>query len=280
MTSIIIPAHNEEGVIERCLRPFLDVAKQGAVEVIVVCNGCSDQTARKVSKLSESFACLETDIASKANALNIGDVAAHSFPRIYLDADVSLSLDAVGGLCRMLDKGYLATAPEVKMNLDGSSWFVKSYYDVWFALPYCQAGMIGAGVYALSKAGRERFSRFPNIIADDGYVRCLFNESERGIARGYHSIVNAPKTVSGLIRIKTRSRLGRYQLKATFPELLKNEEKNYAGAIRKVALDPKLSPKLLLYLLVNLTTRARARWQAKRNLSGWERDESSRKNCK
>ncbi len=276
MTSIIIPAHNEENVIERCLQPFLNNIHDKAFEVIVVCNGCTDQTARIVSELSDAFICLETDKASKTNALNMGDQVARSFPRFYLDADVLISLETVYALSASLNGSYLAVAPEVKMNLGGATWLVKAYYDAWLSLPYCKAGMIGAGVYALSESGRSRFDLFPELIADDGYVRCLFNESERGVIPGFYSVVTAPKGVSGLVKIKTRSRLGRYQLKQKYPEIMKNEKKNYSGAMGEVMFNIKLWPKMFIYLVINLVTRIRALQQMKNNMSTWERDESSR----
>lgn len=278
MTSIIIPAHNEENVIEACLRPLVDMAKHQEYEVIVVCNGCTDNTAHRVRELSKDIICIETAKASKTNALNVGDEIARSFPRFYLDADVVLPGETVSAVIRVLDCGYLAAAPEVKMNLDGSTVFVKAFYDVLLSLTYVRAGMIGAGVYALSRHGRDRFTYFPEIIADDGFVRCLFTESERGLARGYYSIVNAPKNLFALIKIKTRSRLGRYELKKKFPQIINNEEKNYNGAIKGIILDVKLWPKMIVYLFVNIITRIRAANQMKNGMAHWERDESSRKN--
>ena len=45
MISVIIPAHNEESVIARCLEAFVTGAEPGELEAIVVANGCSDATA-------------------------------------------------------------------------------------------------------------------------------------------------------------------------------------------------------------------------------------------
>ena len=42
---IVIPAHNEETVIGRCLEVLLDGAAEGEFQVVVVPNGCSDRTA-------------------------------------------------------------------------------------------------------------------------------------------------------------------------------------------------------------------------------------------
>ena len=276
MTSIIIPAHNEENVIERCLRPFVDVVRSKEFEVIIVCNGCTDRTAHKVSELSENFICIETNTASKTNALNIGDKIAGSYPRIYLDADILLPIETVSALCEAIVSGYLAVSPEAKMDLSGSTWLVKAYYDVWLSLPYCRAGMMGTGVYALSEGGRRRFTEFPEVIADDAYVRCLFKESERGVTRGHYSVVNAPKTIVSLTKIKTRSRLGLYQLKEKFPNIIRNAKKYYWRAFKELIFDIRRWPKIFVYLVINIYTRFRARKQMKDNMSVWERDESNR----
>ena len=276
MTSIVIPAHNEENVIERCLHPLKLAVDNGEIEVIVVCNGCTDETASRVSRLSDKIICIETDKASKSNALNVGDEAARSFPRFYIDADIIVSMESISAVARMLKDGYLAASPEVKMNLATSSWFVKAYYDIWLSLPYCRAGMVGTGVYALSLEGRNRFTEFPGIISDEGYIRCLFNESERGAVRGYYSIVTAPEKLSGLVKIKTRSRLGRYELEEKFPEIMANEEKDYLGAMKELLLDVKMWPKIFIYLIINYIARVRAMWQKKKNIYLWERDNTSR----
>ena len=47
--SVIIPAHNEESVIGRCLAAMLEGAQPGELEIIVVCNGCSDRTGEKAT---------------------------------------------------------------------------------------------------------------------------------------------------------------------------------------------------------------------------------------
>ncbi|MGD9408165.1 MAG: glycosyltransferase, partial [Gammaproteobacteria bacterium] len=45
LISVVIPAHDEEAVIQRTLGALLRSADPGEFEVIVVCNGCSDATA-------------------------------------------------------------------------------------------------------------------------------------------------------------------------------------------------------------------------------------------
>jgi glycosyltransferase involved in cell wall biosynthesis len=72
MISIIIPAHNEEKVIATTLNELAIGAFSGAMEVIVVCNGCTDNTARIVATYNPAIRCIETEVPSKTNALNLG----------------------------------------------------------------------------------------------------------------------------------------------------------------------------------------------------------------
>ncbi len=276
MVTVIIPAHNEAASIASCLFSLSGSDNKQEFETIVVCNGCVDNTAEIAKQNSFDVICLETDIPSKTSAINLGELHSKFFPRIYLDADVMLTRDAIFAMCSTLESGALATSVEPQMDLSSSSWFVKAFYEIWLSLPYCKAGMIGSGVYALSEEGRSRFDRFPNIIADDGYVRALFTESERSVTKGHYAIVTAPKDLLSLIKIKTRSRLGRYQLKDKFSELLANEAKDFQGAFKSLCFDVKLWPKLLVYVGVNLISRIRARHQYITKQTKWERDESSR----
>lgn len=278
MISVIIPAHNEAAVIGECLSELSDAAAGGHAEIVVVCNGCTDHTADVVKKHFPQVTCLETEIPSKNNALNLGDAAIDGFPRIYVDADVILPWGAVQKVAPVLDNGdCLAAAPRFEMDFEGSSWFVRTYYDIWQRLPYVKKGMIGTGVYALSGEGRKRFDKFPDILADDGYVRALFKEHERTVVDDAVVTVRAPKTLGGLIKIKTRSRLGGYELFSKFPELRSNEEKDYGSALAELLPDVKLWPKIPIYLFVNLVARFRAKRQF-RNMECviWERDETSR----
>jgi len=280
MVSIVIPAHNEAATIGRCLKQLLSEEISPRLEIVVVCNGCNDRTAEIARQFGDCVTVVETDVASKVHALNLGDQAAQGYPRIYMDADVVLSPGDIREIARTLEKGgpVLAAAPRMVMDFSRASWTVRAFYRVWMALPYTRRGMMGVGVYALSEGGRRRFGCFPNVIADDGYVRVLFKPHERSAVDDAKSIISAPATLGDLIKIKTRSRLGGYQLAQRFPELLKNDDKHYGVALRGLLGQPSLWPSIPFYLYVNMM----ARWRARRQLQNfdryvWERDESSRR---
>jgi glycosyltransferase involved in cell wall biosynthesis len=282
MTSVIIPAYNEEAVIGRCLEMLLRGARPGELEVIVACNGCRDRTAEIARAFGDPVKVVETTVASKVAALNLGESVATAFPRLYLDADVRLGIESVRAMAEVLadpSGGAPAASPEMEMDFSLASWAVRAFYGVWRALPYTREGMVGVGVFGLSEAGRSRFDRFPDVINDDGYARLLFRAHERPVVRGARSVVTAPATVKGLCAIMTRSRLGIYELHRRFPELKDREQanKSYGGAARAVLSRPALWPAAVVYLWVNLLTRLRARRQARRvGTYVWERDESSR----
>ncbi|MDB6172540.1 MAG: glycosyl transferase [Chthoniobacteraceae bacterium] len=278
MISIVIPAHNEEAVIGRCLTSLISGSKPGELEIIVACNGCTDRTAEIAHAFGEPVRVVETQQASKIAALNLGDCAATQFPRCFVDADVELTIEAVRQVANLLLEGnQLAAAPAMVVDVSHSSWCVKAFYSIWLKQPYHRPGMLGGGFYAVSEAGRARFTKFPDIIADDEFVRSHFEEHERATPENCTFTIHAPRTVADLIRVKTRSRLGLYQLRSRFPELKENSYvKNQASVPRWIST-PRLWPSAVVYLIVNLASKVRAKTQ----LSGidayqWERDNSSR----
>src|SRR3954465_1707083 len=60
MISIVVPAHDEEQVITRCLRALTEGTTADEVEVIVVCNGCSDRTADVARRFGGAVRVIET----------------------------------------------------------------------------------------------------------------------------------------------------------------------------------------------------------------------------
>jgi glycosyltransferase involved in cell wall biosynthesis len=278
MISIIIPAHNEASVIARCISAMLDDAVPDEFEVVVACNGCTDQTAQIARGFGSSVVVIETPVASKTHALNLADQVAHGFPRFYVDADVVFSRDAILKIAEVLrEGGVLAAAPAVKFDVAGRPWTVRAFYSVWSRLPYLRSGMGGSGVFALSEAGRRRFESFPRLTADDTFTRLQFNRHERRMVDSCCSVVSTPRDLASVIAIKTRSHFGNHELRHRYPELQKHEEVSHVGALARLALDPRLWPALAVYMYVKVSARAWTWWKyAFGNHQTWERDESSR----
>lgn len=276
--SVIIPAHNEEGVIEQTLDTLLR-DREANVEIILVCNGCTDNTV-KLASAYEGLEVIDTARASKTHALNLGDASAGGKCRVYMDADVVVSgRDLLSMMAEMKRSGALAITPKVRMDYSGASLPVRMYYAFWLQLPYVQEGFVGGGVYMISARGRERFGEFPDLISDDGFVRSLFSRNEICRSEDVCSVVRSPRTVGGLIKIFTRSRVGQYQLFKRFPqsrvELQKNSDRS--RMLLAYLLRPQNLMSGFIYLLVNFVCRIRARAQfARIDHYVWEKDVSTR----
>lgn len=276
--SVVIPAHNEGAVIDRCLRRLVEGAGPGELEIVVVCNGCRDDTAERVRRFGPPVRVLETPEASKSVALNLGDRAVVGFPRFFVDADVQIDWDAVTAVRDCLGSGeVLAAAPRVHFDVRMSSWPVRGFYRIWSQLPYTSDGMIGSGVYALSRAGRSRFQDFPAITADDLYVYRCFDASERRTVMEHRFTVVAPRDLPSLVAIKTRARFGNIELDHCFPESKDRRSVSHALPLARLVLNPWNWFGLVVYAYVRLRSRllAQRRWDAGDHRR-WERDESSR----
>jgi hypothetical protein len=279
MPSIIVPAHNEAAVIQRCLAALTAGAAPGEFEVIVVPNACSDETAA----VARAFAgypvsVIETGTPGKANALNLGDAAATRFPRLYVDADVILTAEAVRAISRRLERGDVqAAAPRIRLDLSRCSWAVRAFYAVDRQLPSHRVGIGGSGVYALSAAGRGRFDRFPHVTADDAFVRRQFAPHERASVDEAESVVTPPRTLGGIAAIKTRSHFGNYEMNHQFPGLTRHVGPGNRRALLAMIARPALWAQLAVYAYVKSVARVRSYWRFRFGNHGlWERDDTSR----
>jgi glycosyltransferase involved in cell wall biosynthesis len=277
--SIVVPAYNEGMVIERCLGAMLADARPGELEIVVVCNGCTDDTAARARAFGPMVKVIETPQGGKIHALNLGDGAATAFPRFYVDADIELSTAALRDVAAMLgdDSPILAAAPKAVVDYRDRSLLVRSFYEVWTRLPYFDEGMIGAGVYAFSRRGRARFDRFPDIIADDAYARLVVAPHERRCSDQSTFTITPPTTLRGIVQIKTRVRAGNYELRRKFPELFANETTDARRSLRVIATTPRLWPHAPIYLGVMAVAKLLAhRKLEQRREREWNRDDTSR----
>ncbi|MCA1384167.1 glycosyltransferase [Bradyrhizobium sp. BRP23] len=277
MISIVVPAHNESSVIARTLRQWVGNPASDQIRVVVVCNGCSDDTANVARRFGPAVNVVESNIARKTHALNLGDQIADVFPRIYVDADILITVDAILALASRLDEGgVLAVAPTADINLAGCSWLVRKYFGIRSRLPSSREGIGGSGVYALSEAGRKRFGQFPDITADDTFVRLQFRPEERETLPRVRSMVFAPRTLLQLIAVRTRAYRGTFELARRFPELRVNKGPANGRALIALFKEPRLWAGLLIYCGVNIAARCKATLGSRLGAHRWQRDDTSR----
>ncbi len=208
---MIIPAHNEAAVIARTLAPLAPVAATRQLEVIVACNGCTDDTAA-IARGFDGVTVLELGQSSKAAALNAGDAAASQWPRLYLDADVEISPGTVRAVFTALNSGHvLAARPEARFDLQDAHPLIRSYYRTKLRLPSARGGLWGAGVYGLSREGRQRFQQFPGLTADDLFVDRLFEPAEKAVLDVAPVVVRPPRTPKDQVAVLHRVYRGNAQ---------------------------------------------------------------------
>lgn len=278
MFSIVVPAHNEASVVGRCLESLVTGSQPNELEIIVVCNGCTDSTADVARGIPGPITVIETSIASKTHALNLGDEAASGFPRWYVDADIRVSIDSLRKTNSEMQRlNALVGAPRMIVDLGDRNWAIRSYYDIWMRTPYVVEGMVGSGVYALSRIGRRRFDRFPDVIGDDAYVRLLFDRTERISVDDTAFTVDPPRSLWVLIKVRARRRIAAEEVPEAKNEAASADLVLQRSGLRVLGFQPRLWPKLVIYLAVRTAAEAvyRVRYQLL-GRRGWERDGTSR----
>lgn len=232
--AIVLPASNEAALIGGCLSALLasDTTADSAapVEVIVVANGCHDDTAARAREFAAPFAdrgwrltVLERAEGGKLGALNAGDAATDAPIRIYLDADVHVSPQVIGQVIAALE----VPAPRyasgtVQIVAEGA--VSRAYARIWRQVPFMRDGVPGCGLFAVNAAGRARWGEFPDIISDDTFVRLSFTPEERvGVAASYRWPI--AEGWSRLVRVRRRQDAGVAEIERDYPDLLRNDDK-------------------------------------------------------
>src|SRR5262245_54217531 len=93
--SIVIPAYNEGAVIRRCLDQLFTGLDPDEVEVVVACNGCTDDTVAQARDAGYAITVLDLPEPGKVGAIRAAERVVTALPRLFLDADVVMSGDTV-----------------------------------------------------------------------------------------------------------------------------------------------------------------------------------------
>lgn len=272
--SVVIAAHNEARVIGRLLAGLVDVP---SLEIIVVCNGCTDRTEDVVRTYAPTATLISVPVPSKSLAQRTGDQTTTTFPRLYLDADVIIDADSVCLLAASFDDpNVLASGPRRVLTTAGASRWVKAYYRVWERLPHVRHGLFGRGVVAVNKAGYERIRALPSVMSDDLVMSESFSPSERRVVSSAVVEITTPKTIADLVRRRVRIVAGTAQ--ATRAGLRGQSASTSLCDLFFLCRDDwRLAPSMSIFLATTATARLLAQRQiARRDFTTWGRDESSR----
>jgi hypothetical protein len=274
----VIPAHNEGRVIRRLLEQLTNGANPGEMDIIVVANGCTDDTAEVAASFGSAVRVLSLPVACKNEALTAGDRAAASFPRLYVDADVELRVDDVRALAAALcQAGVLAAGPRRELVMAGRPWHVRWYYDVWTLLPGVQRGLWARGVIAVNEAGHRRLAGLPPLQADDLAASLVCEPNETVLVPCARVIIHPPRTFADLLCRRARSVTGVAQIERA-PDLDGSADRTRISDLTAIIRRrPGMLPRVGYFLSVAVFAQLRAsRARARGDYVTWLRDESSR----
>lgn len=283
MASIVIAAHNEAAVIGRCLDAVLVGTAPGEFDVTVVANGCTDNTVH-VATARPGVRVVDLPTPGKVGALNAGDEVAVGYPRIYLDADITMSAAGIRALCDALTTDstrVLAATVRRDIDVSHSPLLVRAYFAINSKLPVFRSALFGRGVIALSAEGRGRFGKFPDVIADDLFVDSLFAASEKREVPSVSTEVAAPRSTRDLVRRLARVRRANAGIRAALPSRSDfhggGRRRARMSWLRDVVLrNPALIPAAVCYVGLTLAASIVARRQQQAGVQ-WARDDSSRR---
>ena len=279
--TIIIAAYNESSVIRHTLQSLLKNQPINNFQILVICNGCSDNTEHIIQNEFNTVLCHTIPQASKSLAIRYAESLNPGFPRLYLDADIALRSTDATSLIQ-----YAENQPDAALIIPSSlvdtqhcDALVKRFYRAWYNTPFVRQLGFGAGTYLLNQAARSRFHIWPELIADDGFIRSQFLSQEIHVLKQHQVRVKAPKNTNTLIKVKARSKLGNIELreylsstpltKLTVKKTLKRKTHS-PNTLRSSTLDA------LVYFAVNVCALILAKWQYFTGSRSWSRDNSNR----
>lgn len=247
--------------------------KTGEAEIIVVANGCRDDTAALARSMPQ-VTVVELEASGKIGALNAGDRRATAFPRIYLDGDVYMTASTVRALASALTEDRpLIAAPRVVFETTGRPWGVRAFFRIYRLLPYVNEGLTGLGVYGLSAEGRRRFDAFPDVTGDDLFVQRSFELTER-LTIDAPFVVETPRTLASLLKVRTRAAFGNRELAEQAEDAFATSTTATLKALAGMLLrKPRLLPAAIVFVAVTAEARRRVRQD---DGSVWHRDSTTR----
>lgn len=229
MLSVVMVAHNEAERVSAKLQNLLECDYPGELEVIVVCDGCEDETAEVSRQLGgERVRTIESERCGKAAGLNQGVAAARGSIVVFADVRQVFEADAIRQLVIPFANSSVVGVSgslEIKAAADGPGKGIDVYWKLEKFIRLAEARMdscIGCtgAIYALRA---DSFRALPtDTILDDVVVpmqamlaggRILFEP----LARAYDP--QALTTVNERRR-KTRTLAGNFQMLFRYPSWL------------------------------------------------------------
>ena len=156
--SVIIPAHNEEKYIRRCIHSIkkADERFKGNTEIIVVCNRCTDKTAKIAEENGARVLFNEDRCIAKVR--NAGIEAAKGKIIVTIDADNRMTPGTLNEIYRLLKSGrYIGGGAPIR--------FERYSFPLWCNDILCRVSFMITGLYSgIFWAKKETFDAIGGFV--------------------------------------------------------------------------------------------------------------------
>jgi cellulose synthase/poly-beta-1,6-N-acetylglucosamine synthase-like glycosyltransferase len=221
LVSVIIPAWNEEVGIKRTLESVIGNG-YARIEVIVVDDGSTDNTAKSVEQFSKQYSkvhLISQANGGKASALNTGIAAAKGSLILTLDADSYLEPDSIKKMIGALaDKQYSVAIGEVVVG-NTKTWLGRAQhfeYSVGFHVKRGQhvfdSAYIFPGALTMFRASTLKevgeFTHYSSTEDLDISMRIKAAGHKIAYVDSAFCITEGASTLKGILNQRTRWRHG------------------------------------------------------------------------
>lgn len=272
--SIIIPAHNEATVLARTAPALRSAIADCNAQVIYVLNATTDCSAAIISSVfAEAAQIVRVTEPGKTNALNAGDAVACHFPRFYLDADIEPETGIFEELAKPLLDGTadMAAAP-LTSDLNRYPPLARAVARIWLSLPQARENPFQVLV-GFSRAGRENWKDWPNVLADDDFARAHIAPGRAWVSSKLATRIELPRTLRSWVGVRARWLCGQRQLRRM--SIVSRTPPTQANCLIKRLLTPANTASAVLFIairLVALPVSYVQEWSGRH----WYRDDTTR----
>jgi cellulose synthase/poly-beta-1,6-N-acetylglucosamine synthase-like glycosyltransferase len=161
--AVIVPAHNEEVLIEACVESLRNSAAGTGARIVVIAHNCTDRTAGRAALAgAEVIVYDDPQARGKGAALRMGFEYATSQDMdatLVVDADSTVSLNLIGAVCEAIANG--ADAVQCRYEMESST---KRPATKLTALAF-------RGFNVVRAAGRDRLGLSAGIFGNGFAIR-------------------------------------------------------------------------------------------------------------
>jgi cellulose synthase/poly-beta-1,6-N-acetylglucosamine synthase-like glycosyltransferase len=223
--SIILPAHNEEGVIENTIKSIFNAEYLSKKEVIVVNDGSTDKTGKIVKGLTKKYPQLKlfnVKHQGKAASLNFGMSKAKYNTLVLLDADSYLEKDTLKELVKPLsDKNIAAVSGVIRARITKNplTWYQDFEYMMtsgWrYACHKINSVSVLPGFMAIKKKTLKKIGGFStDTLTEDFDVALNLRKADFDIVMSTKAVIKTtvPDSLSKLFSQRFRWGRGTLQV--------------------------------------------------------------------